>query len=64
MCMLRMHMHVCVCVCVCVRARTKMHINCICSMYSLYVPVVQLHVIHFYTQFVRNILKGTDHKMK
>ena len=32
--------------------------------YSLYVPVVQLHVIHIYRQFVRNILIGTDHKMK
>ena len=75
MCTICMHMHVyvctfaCVCVCVCASARacvrTKVHINCVCSMYySLYVPVVQLHVIHIYRQFVRNILIGTDHKMK
>jgi len=60
-----MHAHACVCVCVCVRVCTKMHTNCVRSMYySLYVPIVQLHVIHFYRQFVRNILTGTDHKMK
>lgn len=43
---------------------TKMHTNCVFSKYYLlYAPVEQLHVIHFYRQFVRNISKGIDFHM-